>query len=101
MGERIPSEGGFLVPWRLTSQVLAYMETGIVRPRCTVVPMTAPKVAVPILDNPSQASGAQALGGMTFSFTEEGQAITATVPDFGRVVLQAWPDKALLKGIPN
>lgn len=101
LGERTGSGGGFLVPWRLTKQVFAYMEASIIRPRCSVVPMTAPKVAAPVLDNPSQADGAQALGGMAWSFTPEGQAITATVPKFGRVVLEAWPDKALLKGVPN
>jgi HK97 family phage major capsid protein len=101
MGERVPSEGGYLVPERLTSDVLSYMQTGIIRPRCTVVPMDAYRVSAPILDNPSQASGAQALGGMAWNFTQEGQPITATVPQFGRVTLEAWPDKALLKNVPN
>lgn len=101
MGERVPSAGGFLVPERLRSQVLSYMQTSIVTPRCMYVPMDSLRVPVPVLDNPSQASGAQALGGLTFSFTEEGQPIAASVPQFGRVALEAWPDKALIKDVPN
>lgn len=101
MGERVPSEGGFLVPERLRSQVLAYMETGIVMPRCTHVPMDSLRVPIPVLDNPDQSDGAQALGGLAFSITQEGEAIPATVPQFGRLVLEAWADKALLKSVPN
>jgi HK97 family phage major capsid protein len=101
MSERIPAEGGFLVPERLRQQVLSYMMGSIVRPRSTVIPLDSQRVPVPTLENPSQASSAQALGGLTFSFTEEGQAIPASVPNFGRVVLEAWPDKALLQNVPN
>lgn len=101
LGERVPAEGGFLVPERLRQVVLSYMQTGIVMPRCTVVEMDSLRVPIPVLDNPSQASGAQALGGLTWSFTPEGQAIAATTPNFGRVALEAWPDKALLKNVPN
>ena len=31
--EDVPSEGGYLVPWNLTSRILAYMETSIIRPQ--------------------------------------------------------------------
>ena len=101
LGERVPGAGGFLVPWRLLEQVLAYMQPSIIRPRATVVPMEAYRVAAPILDNPTQASGAQALGGMAWNFTPEGQPITATTAQFGAATLEAWPDKALLKNVPN
>ena len=99
--EAIPSGGGYLVPWKLTQQVFAYMQTGIIRPRCTVVPMDAPKVAVPIVDSPSEAGGVGPLGGMAWNFTPDGQPITATTPQFGRKVLEAWADKALLQNVPN
>jgi HK97 family phage major capsid protein len=89
MGERVGSEGGFLVPEVLRAQVLAYMTPAIVRPRATVLPMSSLRLPVPTLDNPSQASTNQALGGLTFSFTEEGAAIANTTPAFGRVVLEA------------
>jgi HK97 family phage major capsid protein len=101
LSERVPAEGGFLVPERLRSQVLNYMMGSIIRPRCTVLTLDSERVPVPLLDNPSQASGAQALGGLTFSFTEEGAAIPASVPNFGRIVLEAWPDKALMQNVPN
>jgi HK97 family phage major capsid protein len=101
MSERVPAEGGYLVPERLRSQVLNYMMPSIIRPRATLLTLDSARVPVPILDNPSQASSAQALGGLTFSFTEEGTAIPASVPNFGRIVLEAWPDKALMQGVPN
>ena len=78
MGERIPAEGGFLVPEILRSQVMDYMAPAIMRPRATVLPMSSLRLPVPTLDNPSQASSTQVLGGLTFSFTEEGSAIAAT-----------------------
>ena len=89
MSERVGSEGGFLVPEILRSQVLAYMTPAIVRPRAQVLPMSSLRMPIPTLDNPSQASTNQALGGLTFSFTEEGAAIANTTPAFGRIVLEA------------
>lgn len=89
MGERVGSEGGFLVPEVLRAQVLAYMTPAIVRPRAQVLPMSSLRLPVPTLDNPSQASSAQVLGGLTFSFTEEGASIAASTPAFGRIVLEA------------
>jgi len=101
MGERIPSEGGFLVPEILRSQVMAYMTPAIVRPRATVLPMSSLRLPVPVLDNPTQASSTQVLGGLTFSFTEEGSAIAATTPAFGRTVLEARKLAAYLQNVPN
>ena len=101
MSERVGSEGGFLVPERLRSQVLSYMTAAIVRPRSIYVPMDSERVPVPLLDNPSQASSAQALGGMTFSYVQEGAAFPATTPNFGRVVLEAWKVGGYLQSVPN
>jgi HK97 family phage major capsid protein len=99
--ERIPAEGGFLVPEFLRSQVLAYMTRAIVRPQAMVLPMTSLRMPVPLLDNPSQASGGQALGGLTFAATEEGAAIAGSTSGFGQVVLEARKLAALLAGVPN
>ena len=96
-----PSEGGFLVPEILRSQVMAYMTPAIVRPRATVLPMSSLRLPVPVLDNPTQASSTQVLGGLTFSFTEEGSAIAATTPSFGRTVLEARKLAAYLQNVPN
>ncbi len=101
MSERVPSEGGFLVPEILRSQVMAYMTPAIIRPRATVLPMSSLRLPVPALDNASQASGNQALGGLTFSLAEEGAAITATNPTFGRVVLEARKVAAYMQNVPN
>jgi HK97 family phage major capsid protein len=100
MGERVPAEGGFLVPEQLRSQVMAYVTPAVVRPRAMVLPMGSLRLGVPVLDNPSQASSAQALGGLTFSFTEDGKAITSSTPSFGRALLTA-RKLAALAAVPN
>jgi HK97 family phage major capsid protein len=100
MGERVGTEGGFLVPERLRAQVLSYMAAAVVRPQAMVLPMSSLRLPVPILDNPSQASSTQVLGGLTFSFTEEGAAITNSTPGFGRAVLEARKLAALMT-VPN
>lgn len=98
--ERIPSEGGFLVPEQLRAQVLSYVTPAVVRPRAMVLPMGSLRLGVPVLDNPSQGSGKQALGGLTFAFTEDGAAIAASAPSFGRTVLEAQKLAALV-GVPG
>src|ERR1700749_2950651 len=52
--ERIPSEGGFLVPEQLRGQVMAYVTPAVVRPRAMVLPMGSLRLGVPYVDNPSQ-----------------------------------------------
>lgn len=99
--ERIPSEGGFLVPERLRDEVLNYMTGAIIRPRATYVPMDSLRVPIPLLDNLSQANGAQALGGMTFSLVEEGVTIPASVPTFGAEALEARKVAGYLASVPN
>jgi HK97 family phage major capsid protein len=99
--ERIPSEGGFLVPELLRSQVLSYMTSAIVRPQAMVLPMASLRIGIPNLDNPSQQSGAQALGGMTFAWTEQAATIAATAPTFGRTALEARKAAGYLQNVPN
>lgn len=99
--ERVPSEGGLLIPEGLRAQVMSYMTRALVRPRATVIEMDAYRVGIPLLDNPSQASGKQALGGLTFSLVEAGETIPATNPAFGRLVMDARKIAAYLQGVPN
>lgn len=99
--ERVPSQGGFLVPEQLRAQVMAYLTPAVMRPRATVVPMESLILGIPLLDNPSQANGAQALGGLTFSLAQAGAAITPTNPEFGRLRLEAVKVAAYLQGVPN
>ncbi|HEY5396202.1 MAG TPA: phage major capsid protein [Trebonia sp.] len=98
--ERVGSEGGYLLPESLRAQVMSYVTPPVVRPRAMVLPMSTYRLAVPYVDNPSQASGKQALGGLTFSFVEDGAPIPASNPKFGRALLDARKLAALV-GIPN
>jgi HK97 family phage major capsid protein len=98
--ERVPSEGGFLLPEGLRASVMSYITPAVVRPRAMVLPMAEYRLGVPVLDNPSQESGKQALGGLTFAFTEDGAAIPTSTPTFARAVLDARKLAALV-GVPN
>jgi HK97 family phage major capsid protein len=98
--ERVPSEGGFLVPESLRAQVMSYVTPAVVRPRAMVLPMGTLRMGVPYVDNPSQANGKQALGGLTFSFTGDGDEIPSSTPGLGRALLEAQKLAALV-GIPS
>ena len=100
MSERIPSEGGFLVPWILTEQVLNYTAGAIVRPRATPVPMSSLQQAIPSLSAFDEGDGNQALGGMKFSVVEEGTTIPATAPAFDRLQLEARKYGGYLANVP-
>ena len=102
MSERIPSEGGFLVPENLRAELITLaIEQAIVRPRARVFPMTSLRLGVPVLDNMGQAGTAGALGGLTFGMVPEGTAIPASGGTFMRAVLEARKFAALLQGVPN
>lgn len=84
----VPSEGGFLVPETLRSELLRVaMETSIVRPRARVIPMETLRVPFPAIDSTSNVSSV--FGGIVGYWTEEGAALTASQAAFGRVVLDA------------
>ena len=87
--ERLPDEGGLLVPEGLRASVLSYIAPAVVRPRAMVIPMAAYRLGVPFVDNPSQQGGKQVLGGLTFSFVADGDAIPPSAPGLGRAVLEA------------
>jgi HK97 family phage major capsid protein len=84
----VPSEGGFLIPETLRSELLRVsLETAIVRPRARVIPMETLRVPFPAIDSTSNVSSVY--GGIVGYWTEEGAALTATSATFGRVVLDA------------
>lgn len=88
MGERVPSEGGFLVPEVLRSDLLMLaLENAIVRPRARVIPMDSLRVPYPTVDDPSHQSSV--FGGVVGFWTEEAGALEDSQPAFGRVVLDA------------
>ncbi len=88
MAERVPSEGGFLVPERLRSEILMVaLESAIVRPRARIIPMDSLRVPYPTIDDTSHTSSVY--GGVIGYWTEEAAALTASQPSFGRIVLEA------------
>lgn len=87
-GSTIPSDGGFLIPETLRSNLLQVaLETAIVRPRATVIPMDSLRVPFPTIDDTSHASSVY--GGMIGFWTEEAGALSESEAKFGRVVLEA------------
>jgi len=84
----VPSEGGFLIPEQLRSELLRVsLETSIVRPRARVIPMETLRVPFPAIDATSNVSSV--FGGIVGYWTEEGAALTASQASFGRIVLDA------------
>jgi HK97 family phage major capsid protein len=84
----VPSEGGFLIPETLRSELLKVsLETSIVRPRARVIPMETLRVPFPAIDSTSNVSSVY--GGVVGYWTEEGATLTASSATFGRIVLDA------------
>lgn len=87
-GTAVPSDGGFLVPEELRSELLTTsLETAVVRSRATVIPMSSQVVPIPVVDETSHAS--TLFGGIVAYWTEEGAAATETSAKFARVRLDA------------
>jgi HK97 family phage major capsid protein len=59
------------------------------------------RLALPLLDNPSQSGGQQGLGGVTFSIVADGKPIPASNPQFGVTALDARKLAALITPVPN
>ena len=84
----VPSEGGFLIPETLRSELLAVaLETAIVRSRARVIPMESLRVPFPAIDSTSNVSSV--FGGVVAYWTEEGAALQESEAAFGRIVLDA------------
>ena len=87
-GSEVPDAGGFLIPEILRSQILSVaLETAVVRPRATVIPMDSLRVPIPMIDDTSHVSNV--FGGVQWYWTEEAAALTESQASFGRVVLDA------------
>lgn len=84
----IPSEGGFLIPETLRSELLRVaLETAVVRSRARVIPMESLRVPFPAVDSTTNVGSVY--GGIVAYWTEEAAALTASSATFGRVVLDA------------
>jgi HK97 family phage major capsid protein len=98
-GSTVPSDGGFLIPEILRSEILQLaLEKSVVRQRATVIPMDSLKVPIPAVDETSRANSIY--GGIIFYWTAEGAAGQDASAKFSQVTLDA---KKLMgyAGIPN
>lgn len=87
-GSTVPSDGGFLIPEYLRSELLRVaLEKAVVRSRARVIPMETLSVPFPTVDSTSNASSVH--GGIVGYWTEEGGSLTDSAPQFGRVNLTA------------
>lgn len=92
--EKVPSDGGFLVPEEFRAELLRLsLETAIVRPRARVVPMGSSTLRFPSVDSTSNVSSVY--GGVVAYWTEEGAELTESQATFGSVKLEAWKLTAL------
>lgn len=99
MAERVPSEGGFLVPETLRSEILALsLEDSVMRPEATVIPMDSLRVPIPSIDDTSHTSSV--FGGVAAYWTAEGATLEVSAPKFSRVLLEAAKLTAFTQ-IPN
>jgi HK97 family phage major capsid protein len=94
--EMVPSDGGFLVPETLRSELLRVaLESAIVRPRARVIPMDTLRVAFPMIDATSHVS--HVFGGMVGYWTEEAGTLIESQAKFGKIMLEAWKLTGLAK----
>lgn len=97
--EKVPSEGGFLVPEEFRSTILRLaMEGAVVRPRATIIPMGSPRVNIPCIDETSRVSSV--FGGVVVYRTEEGAELTESSASFASVKLDVTKQTAL-SHVPN
>lgn len=98
--EKVPSEGGFLVPEEFRSQLLQLsIDSGaVVRPRATIIPMGAPRIHIPMIDETSRVSSVY--GGVVVYRTEEGSELAESAASFAAVKLDVTKQTAL-SHVPN
>ena len=84
----IPSDGGYLIPEKLRSELLSVaLEMAVVRPRARVIPMETLRVPFPSIDSTTNVNSVY--GGISGYWTEEGGQLNESQARFGRVVLEA------------
>jgi HK97 family phage major capsid protein len=97
--EKVPSEGGFLVPEEFRSELLQLsLDGAVVRPRATIIPMANPRIHIPMLDETSRVSSV--FGGVVVYRTEEGAEFTESSASFASVKLDVTKQTAL-SHVPN
>lgn len=92
--EKVPSQGGFLVPEEFRSELLRLaLESSIVRPRARVIPMSSQSIRFPMIDSTSNVSSV--FGGVVVYRTEEGAELVESTGAFGTIKLDATKQTAL------
>src|SRR5262249_32368160 len=87
-GTDVPSDGGFLVPEQFRSDLLMMsLESAVIRPRATVIPMGSQTLALPAVDDTSHAT--TVFGGIQTYWVDESTAPTETSAKFAQVKLDA------------
>src|SRR5258708_34253324 len=87
-GTDVPSDGGFLVPEEFLSDLLMLaLESAVIRPRATVIPMGSQTLALPAVDDTSHAT--TIFGGIQTYWVDESSAPTETSAKFAQVKLDA------------
>jgi HK97 family phage major capsid protein len=91
---KVPDSGGFLVPEEFRQQLLALeLEASIVKPRATVIPMSAASLTFPTVDATSNQTSV--FGGIVVYRTEEGEEFVDSQAKFGKVKLDPTKQTAL------
>lgn len=87
-GSNVPSDGGFLIPEVLRSEIMQLaLEGAVVRPYATVIPMSTLSVPIPAVDETSRVSNL--FGGIQFFWTPESGAGQDTSAKFSQIELVA------------
>lgn len=80
------AQGGYVIPGEFRDTILKNsLESSIVRPRATVIPMATSSVKIPYVNETSQATNVY--GGVAIYRGSEGSQISASNPTFGQVEL--------------
>jgi len=92
--EKVPSDGGFLVPEEFRTEIVSLsLETAIVRPRAVVIPMGTNTLSFPTVDATSNVSSV--FGGLVVYRTEEGEEFVESQAKFARIKLDVTKQTAL------
>lgn len=92
--EKIPADGGFLVPEEFRSELAVMaLSDAIVRPRARVIPMSSATLHFPKIDETSRVSSVY--GGIMVYRTEEGADLVESSAAFSALKLEATKQTAL------
>jgi HK97 family phage major capsid protein len=95
----VPSEGGYLVPEEYRADILTVaLESAVVRPKATVVPMRSAKLKWPVVDMTTEVG--EVYGGMVMYWVDEGETIPDTSAAFAAIELELHK-LAGLASVPN